>query len=179
MRSPEMEMQNQLPNHRAEGDGGIPFNETSTEEEVVRLAQAGEMVLAIMMYRRIHGVGLKLAKEAVEKLAGLPGSLPRTSTLALSPEAQRRVEILFREKHRAGVIRLLIEECGNNLPFCENSNERDLERIRFAALKLSAGDVVRLRDAVGLARIDWRDLLVAAGFGDDPQAHEHWTPDTV
>jgi hypothetical protein len=155
------------------------FNKTPTEEDVKRLAKAGEMVLAIKMYREIHNVGVKCAKEAVEKLADLPRSIPRISTLALSPETQRRLEILFHQEHRAEAIRLLVEECGNNLPFCEHSNERDLERFRFAALKLSGGDLSRLRDAVELAKIDWRDLLVAAGFADDTQAHEHWIPITV
>jgi hypothetical protein len=36
-----------------------------------------------------------------------------------------------------------------------------------AALKLSRGDLTGLRDAVELVNIDWRDLLLAAGFADD------------
>jgi hypothetical protein len=97
-------------------------------------------------------------------------------TLALSPETQRRLEILFREEHRAEATRLLVEECGNNLPFCADSTSRSLERIRFAALKLGGGDLPLLRDAIELAKTDWRDLLVAAEFGDDTQAHECWIP---
>ena len=155
------------------------FNKTPNEEDVKRLAKADEMVLAIKIYREIHNVGVKLAKEAVEKLADLPRPLPRISTLALSPETQRRLEILFHVENRSEAMRLLVEECGNNVPFCEDSNERDMERIRFAALKLSGGDLSRLREAVELAKIDWRDLLVAAGFGDDVRAHEHWIPITV
>lgn len=31
---------------------------------------------------------------------------------------------------------LLLHQCGNNLPFCEKSDEFRLEPIRFAALKL-------------------------------------------
>ena len=51
-----------------------------------------------------------------------------------------------------------------------------LERIRFAALKLSNGDLGELRQAVQIAGIDWRDVLVAAGFGHDLRAHERWFP---
>jgi hypothetical protein len=51
-----------------------------------------------------------------------------------------------------------------------------LERIRFAALKLSAGNLEALRSAVGLANRDWRDLLMAAGFGRDVDAHRSWHP---
>jgi len=41
-----------------------------TDEDVRRLAQAGEKIAAIKLYRQIHHGGLKEAKEAVEKLAG-------------------------------------------------------------------------------------------------------------
>ena len=74
------------------------------------------------------------------------------------------------------VVELLLHQCGNNLPFCENSDEFQLERVRFAALKLSQGDIGRLREAVRLAQTDWRDLLMAAGFGEDPNAHKRWSP---
>ena len=43
-----------------EGDG--------TDEDIVRLLNAGEKTLAIRCYREIHKVGLKEAKEAVERL---------------------------------------------------------------------------------------------------------------
>ncbi|MHC5063137.1 MAG: hypothetical protein ACYTG5_04080 [Planctomycetota bacterium] len=43
-------------------------------------------------------------------------------------------------------------------------------------MKLSGGDITKLLDALELASIDWRDALVAAGFGDDPMAHEQWWP---
>ena len=46
-----------------------------------------------------------------------------------------------------------------------------LERLRYAALKLSGGRLDALREAVELARIDWRDLLMGAGFGYDVHAH--------
>jgi len=44
-----------------------------TDEDVKRLAQAGEKITAIKMYRQIHGGGLKEAKDAVEKLADCQG----------------------------------------------------------------------------------------------------------
>ena len=39
-----------------------------TVEDVKRLAKAGEKILAIKMYRQVHNVGFKEAKDAVEKL---------------------------------------------------------------------------------------------------------------
>lgn len=68
---------------------------------------------------------------------------------------------------------MLIEECGNNLPFLENQTDVK-ERVRFAAVKLSEGRLDKLRQAVELAKADWRDLLMAADFGEDIYEHERW-----
>lgn len=95
----------------------------------------------------------------------------------LSPETLRRVDILFREADRERAAQLLVDECGNKLPFCEELNSQGLERIRFAALKVGGGDLAKLRQAVEMAKIDWRDLLMAAGFGYDARAHERWVPE--
>ena len=71
---------------------------------------------------------------------------------------------------------LLRTDCADNLPFCEELTAASLERIRYAVLKISGGSVSKLVDAVLLAQEDWRDALVAAGFGDDSSAHETWWP---
>jgi hypothetical protein len=91
----------------------------------------------------------------------------------LSPQTQERIDLLFKEKiDREEVARLLIEECGNNLPFLQDLDEHGLERFRFAVLKLSEGDLAKLKSALNLAKTDWRDLLVAADFAQDIKAHE-------
>jgi hypothetical protein len=94
----------------------------------------------------------------------------------LSPETRFRLEVVFHGESRLVAARMIEEECGNNLPFLENLDARGLERYRFAVLKLSGGDLARLRTAIELAKMDWRDLLIAAGFASDVQAHEHWNP---
>lgn len=85
------------------------------------------------------------------------------------------VRRLFAEAERGQVIDLLALECGANLPFCDRSTGKQLERIRFAALKLSEGDLDKLREAVRIAQSDWRDVLVAAGFGHSLGAHRTWS----
>ena len=87
----------------------------------------------------------------------------------LSDETQRRVEMMFTGKALLTATEILAVECGNNLPFLEDLSPVELERFRFAALKLSEGRIDLLREAVELAKTDWRDLLVAAGFADDIQ----------
>lgn len=94
----------------------------------------------------------------------------------LSPETRRRLERLFAPRRREEAERLLRDDCGNNLPFCGGLDSAGLERVRFAALKVSGGRLDKLAEAVRLAQIDWRDLLMNAGFGFDERAHESWEP---
>src|SRR5215471_12768684 len=95
----------------------------------------------------------------------------------LSERTASHVRLLFSADHVADAIRLLREECADKLPIVgSTSTPSSLERIRFAALRLSGGDIGRLRYAIELANADWRDLLVAAEFADDVHAHETWQP---
>jgi hypothetical protein len=93
--------------------------------------------------------------------------------VSLSEGTRTRLNALFAEADRGAAERLLVERCGSTLPF---STPSSLERIRFAALKVSEGDLAALRSAVKLANTDWRDLLVDAGFADDVDAHRAWFP---
>ena len=72
------------------------------------------------------------------------------------------------------MISLLENDCGENLPLLRETDKYGLERYRYAALKLSQGNIDKLREAIAVAKIDWRDLLVAAGFGHDVSAHKRW-----
>jgi hypothetical protein len=94
----------------------------------------------------------------------------------VSLETGRRIALLFPPEEHDLVRMVLVEECGNNLPFLDKLDDVQLERFRFAVLKLSEGNLVKFDRAIALAKVDWRDLLVAAGFADDPQAHKYWLP---
>lgn len=95
----------------------------------------------------------------------------------LSAETLRRIEAMFPSDLGLEVEELLLQ-CGNNLPFLEKADEFQLERFRFAALKLSAGNMEKLKSAIALAKEDWRDLLVSAGFGA-VDSHKAWFPDNA
>lgn len=71
---------------------------------------------------------------------------------------------------------ILIREVGRHLPLCEDWPPEAIDRLRHAVMKLSGGRLRGLRDAVRLAKEDWRDLLMAAGFADDIHAHLLWEP---
>ena len=65
-------------------------------------------------------------------------------------------------------------ECGTDVLSCEDWTPEQLERIRFAVLKLDIEKKVDLESAIELAQTDWRDLLMSAGFGEDIEAHKVW-----
>ena len=48
------------------------YGEVPTDENVRKLALAGEKILAIKLYRQLHGGDLKEAKAAVEKMMANP-----------------------------------------------------------------------------------------------------------
>ena len=100
-------------------------------------------------------------------------------TPRLSLLTRQLVEITFRSPDATEAILWLKQDCGDNLPFCAGQNESEMERLRFAAIKLSKGNLHQLRKAIDLARIDWRDLLMAAGFGDDVDAHNEWAKEVL
>ena len=87
-----------------------------------------------------------------------------------------RIDRLFVPDARVAAAALLAERCGGNLPGTGGWPAHAIERIQVAALKLSGGDFAALIEAVRIANIDWRDVLVAAGFGHDTRAHESWWP---
>lgn len=94
----------------------------------------------------------------------------------LSDATWERLRRLFPPQQQEEAARLLADECGNNLPFCEDLGPVGLERIRFAVLKLSGGNIEELRTAIKDAQTDWRDVLMGAGFGESVTAHESWRP---
>jgi hypothetical protein len=96
--------------------------------------------------------------------------------MELTDATRARVNALFEPAAQAAAAWLLEHECGTNLPGCDDADGEALERVRFAALKLSGGDPARLREAVAQAQTDWRDVLVAAGFAESTTSHLDWNP---
>ena len=94
----------------------------------------------------------------------------------LTPATFQRVQILFPAATEL-VAKLLRRECADNLPLWTPATPEGLERIRFAVLKPSGGRLDRLNSAIRLAQVDWRDALMAAGFGHSVAAHRVWMPE--
>lgn len=94
--------------------------------------------------------------------------------LELSIKTKQIIDKLFTDNDKPQVIMLLKNDCGNNLPFCKNATPHQMERIRFAAMKVSGGMVNELKKVIDLAKADWRDLLINAEFANDEVSHEIW-----
>ena len=94
--------------------------------------------------------------------------------MRLTGATRERVEVLFKESV-SEVETLLERHCGTDLPLIHPEAADLIERIRFGVLKMSGGDMSRLRAAVELANEDWRDVLMEVGF-DEPGSHKRWKP---
>lgn len=73
-----------------------------------------------------------------------------------------RMELVFSRDQRAEAERLLHLLC--------------TQRERFAALRVSGGDLEKLKKAIELGRADFRDLLMEAGFASHHEQHQRWWP---
>jgi len=54
-----------------------------------------------------------------------------------------------------------------------------IERIRLAVLRLADGNPAAILDRTRVAKVNWRDILVVAGFGSDLQAHLRWAAEVT
>ena len=92
----------------------------------------------------------------------------------LSHRTEKLIVHLFSPDARTAVHGRLESECGTEALGCPGWTPEEMERIRFAVLKLGVKDESSFESAITLATTDWRDLLMAAGFGKDLEAHNKW-----
>jgi len=90
----------------------------------------------------------------------------------LHPTVTAAMTALFSADDRETIAEMLIEEC--NAEHLYTTSEDAIERIQLAVLKVSKGETEKFLAAAELAQLDWRDILMAAGFGNDVKAHLKW-----
>jgi hypothetical protein len=95
----------------------------------------------------------------------------------LRPTVTAVIAALFAPENRDTITELTIEEC--NAERLNTSSEGGLERIQLAVLKISNGEGDKFLAAAELAQVDWRDALIAAGFGNDVEAHLKWADEFI
>ena len=86
--------------------------------------------------------------------------------IKLSEFTRDRLNATFASSERERVAHFLEEQCGDTLPLVDSSYTQLAERIRCAVLKRSGGDFEQLVRWVDAAKTDWRDVLLAADYGD-------------
>ncbi|HEX7939273.1 MAG TPA: hypothetical protein VF483_09805 [Gemmatimonadaceae bacterium] len=53
------------------------------------------------------------------------------------------------------------------LPMLESDDRaRERSRVHLACLKICNGEIAKFEQAVAIAKVDWRDVLVASGLGN-------------
>ena len=92
----------------------------------------------------------------------------------VTPRTHRLLARLFSPQQQALLVTRLETECGSESLGCNGWTPEQMERIWFAVLRLSFEQPERTDQAFQLAKADWRDLLMAAGFGVDLNAHNNW-----
>lgn len=100
-------------------------------------------------------------------------SAPR-SGIALSERTQKLIAKLFSRSDGVVISDLLYRAVSSNIPYFDNANSEEMERIRFAILKMTKQSPLNLAVGIYLAQTDWRDLLMSAGFGDDTSEYMTW-----
>jgi hypothetical protein len=96
----------------------------------------------------------------------------------LTPAVAQKIEMLFLPADQEAARQMIVERCGADLPLSGKMgpDPSGFDRVRFAVLKLSAGNLARLEREIEAAHQDWRDSLMAAGFGENIHAHLNWNP---
>lgn len=138
--------------------------------------RTGGYCMPCRMYRDIGLPGQKL-KNRDTAIVSAPRAEEATDPadqVPISPRTGRIAEELFRDPDRTRILKRLQLEASRNVPFHGNSTPTELERIRFAILKLIHQHPANEDHAFKLAKEDWRDLYMAAGFGYSATEHERW-----
>lgn len=96
--------------------------------------------------------------------------------VAITRLVEERIDAIFDKELRDSARALIQEQCGMGLPLIHSAVPAKYDRIRLAVIKISGGTIEGLERGIKEAHIDWRDVLLEAGFGYDAEAHLHWNP---
>lgn len=93
--------------------------------------------------------------------------------IPITPATVELVQYFFHNSSdQLEVIHYLQYDCSDTI--WRTSTALEMERLWFAVLKLSQGKITLLIHAISEAQADYRDVLMAAEFGIDMDAHLRW-----
>ena len=94
--------------------------------------------------------------------------------IALSQATKRAAELSLDDSIRSRIEERLVVEASEEIPMWHEFTPEGMERIRFSIIKLIAQNPKNENIAFNHAKMDWRDLFMAAGFGESATEHERW-----
>jgi hypothetical protein len=97
--------------------------------------------------------------------------------LELHAQTRALIRRLFALRDVAEAERMLVSVLAHDALPLPRDGGQTAHRICCAAVRVSHGELTELAQALELAHTDWRDLLLAADFADDIEAHLHWMPE--
>ena len=112
-----------------------------------------------------------IVEVSVPSLKG--GNVPNNA-LHITLRTRHVLRVVFPPNLWERVEKTLVIDCGPEHVHSRDFDGEAMERIWLATLKLSDGSITAFENAVLLAQIDWRDVLLGSGFGSDLEAHIKW-----
>lgn len=92
----------------------------------------------------------------------------------LAPRIAALIEAHCPAKRAAALAKQLSDECSVTLPGVRPEWGELIERIQAGVLRSTRWDPRLIAPRIRLAQVDWRDLLMVAGFGESTTAHVAW-----
>jgi hypothetical protein len=94
----------------------------------------------------------------------------------LGPLTNELIQKTCPTSHQQAVGNLLSDQCSVSLPGVGIPPEwiDVIDRVQLATIRGSSWNIEKLKSNVSLANSDWRDVLMAAGFGENLTAHTLW-----
>lgn len=135
----------------------------SLPAEVRTALEQGDTIEAIKRLRAVRGVGLKEAKDAIDRYRrGEPVFLGEPAVRAPSPESPlpREVEEAMRQGRKVEAIRLLRVRTGLGL----SEAKAAVERIPSAPVTEDGSPLTTPREGLGAAGLIWAVALAAVGL---------------
>ena len=104
----------------------------------------------------------------------LPCGLDVSKEMELTRDTEKVVDSLFECDEAKTLKDRLKEELSGDLPLTAFSTPESRERVWLAVIKKCNETLNPWDTWFELAKLDWRDILMAADFGHDTTAHIRW-----
>ena len=148
------------------GGATLPKNMKNANETMKQIS-VHDRLLEILLLIPLRG------QETRQNQAGIPhrGRSPIKMPIPLSDRTRRLAEILLQEPERSRISQRLVDEAAEDTPMWHDFSPEGMDKIRFSILRLIAQHPKNENIAFNHARYDWRDLFMAAGFGEEYNKH--------